>query len=111
MGKKNIKQNTLRDRADRLPIVTDEMWEEVCEENRFITDEYFASNQQLSPDSQKQYLSGLKQFFWWIRVRNKNKPLYEIKKRDFIKYRSFLINHGLSSSGINFKKAAVKFNL
>lgn len=107
MTKKKIRKNMLRPRAEKLPEVTDEMWDEINEENRFIVDEYFMSNQQLSPDTQTQYRSALRQFFWWIRVRCKNKPLYEIRKRDFIKYRSFLINHGLSSSGIDLKKSAV----
>lgn len=107
MAKKKIEKNMLRERADKLPEVTPEMWEEVNKENRYIVEEYFESNQQLSPDTQTQYRSGLRQFFWWIRVRCHNKPLYEITKRDFIKYRSFLINHGLSSSGLGFKKSSV----
>ena len=107
MNLSNIKQNMLRERADKLPDVTDEMWSEVNEENRHIFNEYFESNQQLSKKSMTQYRSGLKQFFWWAKVRCKNKPLYELKKKDFIKYRSFLINHGLASSSLSFKKSAV----
>lgn len=102
-----IKQNMLRERAVRFPDVTDDMWNEVNEENRTIVEEYFESNQQLSKETQKQYRSGMRIFFWWIRVKCKNKALYEVKKRDFIKYRSYLINHGLSSNSLGFKKSSI----
>lgn len=106
MGTK-IKQNMLRKRAEKLEEVTDEMWKEINEENRFIVDEYFQSRQELSPDTLTQYKSGLRQFFWWVYMRCHNIPLYEFKKRDFLKYRSYLINHGLSSNSLNFKRSAV----
>ena len=105
--KKKVKKNTLRDRSPKFPDITEEMWQEVNEENRDIVEEYFESNQQLSSESQKQYRSGLRQFFWWVRVKCKNKPLYEIKKRDFIKYISYLQNHGLASNSMGFKKSSV----
>ena len=107
MDEIKIEKHMLRDKSERLPEVTDEMWQEVNEENRNIIEEYFESNQQLSKETLKQYKSGFRQFFWWIKMRCKNKPLYEIKKRDFIKYRSFLINHGLASKSLGLKKSSV----
>ena len=104
---KELKTNMLRERAEKLKDITEEMWKEVNEENRYIVDEYFESNQQLSPKTLILYKSGLRIFFWWVKMKCHNKPLYQIKKRDFIKYRSFLINHGLSSNALGFKKSAV----
>lgn len=103
----DIEQNMLRERADKLDEVTDEMWNQVNEHNRYIVQEYFDTNPQLSKKTVIQYWSALKQFFWFIKIKCKNKPLYEITKRDFLKYRSYLMEHGLSSSGLNLKKAAV----
>jgi site-specific recombinase XerD len=97
----------LRERADKLPVVTEEMWHEINEENRELVDEYFLSSPQLSADTMTQYKSSFHQFFWWIRMTCKNIPMYEIKKRDFIKYRSYLINHGLASSSLSLKKSSV----
>lgn len=97
----------LRERAEKLPEVTDEMWKEVNEENRLIVEEYFETSQQLSKETLIQYRSGLRQFFWWVRIKCKNKPLKDIKKSEFIKYRSYLINHGLSSSSLGFKRSSV----
>jgi len=102
-----IKKNMLRKRAEMLPVVTEEMWDKVNSNNKAIMEEYFESNQQLSPDTQIQYNSALRQFFWWAYMRCSNIPLYEIKKSQFIKYRSMLISHGLSSSGLAMKKSAV----
>lgn len=105
--KKKINQNMLRERANKVDIISDEMWKEVNEQNRFIVDEYFESSQELSKETIKQYASGLRIFFYWVKEKVKNKPLYEIKKSDFIKYRSYLINRGLSSKALNLKKSAV----
>lgn len=102
-----IKQNMLRERAAKLPEVTDDMWEKVNEENKWVFNEFFECRTDLSQHSIKQYRSGLKQFFWYVNVRCENKPIYKIKKREFTKYMGFLTNHGLSSSALSFKKSAV----
>jgi integrase len=102
-----IKKNMLRERAERFPEVTDEMWEQICDDNKEIVEEYFEMNPQLSKQTQKQYKSAFRIFFWWIKIRCKNKPLYQIRKVEFIKYRSYLINHGLSSNALGLKKSAV----
>lgn len=102
-----IEQNMLRDRAEKFPPVTDEMWAECDETNRFVYDEFFESNQNLSKETVKNYQSALKIFFWYVNVKLKNKPIHKIKKRDFLKYMGYLENHGLSSSGLKFKRSAV----
>jgi len=102
-----IEKNMLRDRAECLPTVTDEMWQLVCEHNRDIVEEFLYSNKQLSTKTLKQYTSGLRIFFNFVREKLNNKPLYKITKRDFIKYFAFLQDHNLSSSALGFKKSAV----
>ena len=102
-----IDENMLRERAEKLPAVTDKLWEKVDEHNREIVQDYFDSNAQVSVQTLKQYRSGMRQFFYWIKLKAKNKPMYEITKRDFIKYRSDLMRHGLSSSSLGFKQSSV----
>lgn len=105
--KPKIDKNMLRERADKLPEVTDEMWEKVLPEHKELFDEYFEVNQQLSKETIKQYASALKQWFYWVYIKLDNKPMYEISKRDFAKYMSFLRNNGMSSSALSLKKSAV----
>lgn len=102
-----IEKNMMRERAKPMKPITDEMWKEVNEHNRFIFNEYFASASDLSIDTIKQYKSALKIFFWWVNMTLGNIPLYKIKKRHFLQYMTFLTNHGLSSSGLNLKKYAL----
>jgi len=102
-----IKQNTLRDRSEKLPAITDEMLQEILPDHKELFDNYFEDNSQLSAQSLKQYKSGMKQWFWWIHIKLKDKPMWEITKRDYLKYRNFLYNHGLSSNAIKFKQSSV----
>jgi len=101
-----IEKNMLRERALRLPEVTEEMWNKVDAEHRDLLSEYLDSNS-FRPKSRKQYTSSLRQFFWWVHNSLNDKPLYEISKRDFLRYISFLKNRNMSSSAIGLKKATV----
>ena len=97
----------LRERAKKLPDMTDEIWLEVLEHNREMVEEFLNANKHLSKATLHQYTSGLKIFFVFIKDKLKNKPLYNIKKRDFVRYFSWLQDHNLSSSALKFKKASV----
>jgi integrase len=102
-----IDKNMLRERAIKLPEVTDEKWNLVNEEYRLLVDEYI-SVQNHSPQTKLQYWSGLKQFGWYIYESMNNKPLHKITKRDFLRYISYLRdNRKMSSSGLGLKKACV----
>lgn len=106
MGKV-INKNMLRERAKKLPEVTGEMWSQVNGEYREIVEE-FISVQNHSPETKKQYTSGLKQFGWYIKDSMNNKALYKVTKRDFLRYISYLRdNRKMSSSGMALKKACV----
>lgn len=105
MGK--IEKNMLRERAKKLPEVTDEMWLEVNDEYRELVEE-FISVQNHSPQTKKQYISSLRQFGWYVKSSMNNKALHKISKRDFLRYISYLRdNRKMSSSGLGMKKAAV----
>ena len=78
-----INKNMVRDRALKLPVVTDEMYNACNAETREMIQEFFDNKPQLSPDTRTQYKSGLRQFVYWIHTSCNDKPLYKIKKRDF----------------------------
>ncbi|NFF75988.1 tyrosine-type recombinase/integrase [Clostridium sporogenes] len=94
-------------KQSKIPPVTDEEWLEVCDFNRDLTEEYLLESVNLSKETLKQYESGLKIWFRWVKDNVKNKPLTEIKSRDFLKYQNFLTRNGLSSSAIRFKRSCV----
>src|SRR5690606_21377633 len=97
----------LRNRAEKLPDVTDEMWKQVNQEYRELVEEYI-SVQNHSPATKRQYVSGLRQFGWYVHDSMNDKPLHKITKRDFLRYMSYLRdNRKMSPSGISFKKACV----
>jgi integrase len=103
----SIDKNMLRERATKLPEVTDEMWKLVNDDYRMLVEEY-VSVQNHSPQTKLQYTSGLKQFGFFVYSSMNNKPLYKITKRDFLRYLSYLRDdRKMSSSAINLKKACV----
>lgn len=102
-----IKDNMLRKRAKKLPVITDEMYAQCLEHNRELVEEFFEYNALLSPHTRTQYRSGMRQFLWYVKTKLRNKPLYKITKKDFSRYMNYLINHGLSSSAIKFKRSSV----
>jgi site-specific recombinase XerC len=102
-----IKMNTLREPANKIPAITDNMWIEVDEENRELVDEYLRVNTQLSPQTSLQYKTCLRQFFYYILKKGKNKKFYKITKRDFMGYMSHMNERGLSSSAMKLRKSAI----
>lgn len=92
--------------VEKLKEVTDEEWALVNEFNREITEE-FLSQQHLSPKTLIQYKSGLRQFFKWVHDNAGNKPLYELKPRDALKYQNFLMSRDLSSNAVKLKRSTV----
>lgn len=96
----------LRERALRLPAVTEHMWSQVDEEHRNLVSEFLEVNS-FRDKTRKQYTSNLLQFFWWVHTSLNGKKLYKITKRDFLRYISFLKNRNMSSSAMNLKKASV----
>lgn len=102
-----INKNMVRERALKLPVVTEEMYKQCNYETREIVEEFFAAKSQLSKDTRTQYRSALNQFVYWLHENAMDKPLHKVKKRDFVRFMSYLVNRGMSSSGLKFKKSAI----
>lgn len=102
-----IEKNMVRERALKLPSVTEEMYLKCNKESRDMVEEFFQMKPQLSQATRVQYKSGLKQFIYWLYTSCNDKPLYKIKKRDFNRYMSYLSNRGLSGNALRFKKSSV----
>src|SRR5690606_27131687 len=80
---------------------------QVNEDYRSLVEEYI-SVQAHSPQTKKQYTSGLRQFGYYVFKNMNNKPLHKITKRDFLRYISYLRDtRKMSSSGMALKKACV----
>ena len=91
---------------DRLTPVTEKEWEKVNKFNKEVTEE-FLEMAHFSPYTLKQYRSALRQFFKWVKDNVDNKPLYELKPKHGLRYQNFLVNRGLSSNAVKFKKSVV----
>ena len=102
-----INKNMLRERAEKLQDVSEEEWEGVLKHNKDMMKEFLDANKHLSVQTVKQYTSALRIFFTFVKNELGNRPLYLIKKRDFIKYFGFLQDNGLSSSALKFKRSSV----
>lgn len=100
-------EDTVRNRAEKIEEVTDEQWESINPFNREKVEEFLYESVHLSPNSLKQYRSGLRIFYWWVEEVLHGKNLYEIKKRDFMRYQNSLVRRGVSSNGIKFKRSTV----
>lgn len=90
----------------RLKPVTAEEWEQVHEFNKEIT-ELFLDQSHLSAQSLKQYESGAKLFFRWVNESLGNKPLYELKSRDALRWQKYLSDNGQSANAARFKRSVV----
>lgn len=97
----------LRGKVQKGSEITDEMWFNVCKENRDMTAEFIKNNPQWSDKTAIQYKSALRIFFYWNHLENNDKPLYKISKRDYLKYQSWLIERNFSSSALKFKKSSI----
>lgn len=102
-----IDLHMLRKRADKLDEITDEIFTKVNKENRELMDEYLKVNNQLSKKTRAQYISCLRQFFYFVYEQLNDKVFYKITKRDFMKYMSYNLERGLSSSAIGLRKSSV----
>lgn len=96
----------MSEKIEKLVEIKDKEWEKVDKWNKNITEE-FLEQEQLSPQTLKQYKSALRQFFYWVYENCDNKPLHELKVRDALKYQNYLIKRGLSSSAVKLKRSVV----
>lgn len=91
----------------KLMPVTEEEWKLCNEYNKNILDEFLMNSPQLSDKTKKAYKSNLMIWFNWVRQYLNNKPQYEIKSIEYMRYQNWLMSLGHSSSDITNKRAAV----
>lgn len=99
--------NVEEKQIEKLKEISEEEWILVNEKNRKIMREFLKQSTHLSPQTIKQYESGLRIFFWFIKKECDNKFLTEIRPRDFLGFQNYLIERGISSSGVRLKRSAV----
>lgn len=106
---KEFENNMYRERCPKLPDITKEEWQKlnINSDNRELIDEFLLESTHLRPKSLKQYTSALRIFAKYVMEYLSNRPIYELKKKDFLRYQNFLVRHGMSSKGIKFKRSAV----
>lgn len=91
----------------KLNIITNEEWMQCNEYNRNIVEEFLMNSPQLSEKTKIAYRSNLMIWFNWVRQYLSNKPQYQIKSIEFMRYQNWLISLDHSSSDISNKRAAV----
>lgn len=91
---------------EKIQEVTEQEWIQCHKWNIKITEEFLEQGH-LSPKTLYQYKSALKIFFRWVKDNCDNKPLYELKPKDALRYQNWLINKNISSAGVKFKRSAV----
>lgn len=92
---------------NNIPEVTNEEWSEVSIVNRKMVEEFIKENVHLAKDTLTQYTSALRIYFRWVKDNIDNKPFYDIKSKDFLKYQNYLIRMDLSSSAIKLKRSVI----
>lgn len=90
--------------------VSKEFWDnDILEENKMFIEE-FLQQRHLSEKTLVQYESALKIFAKWVHdncIPKGKKAITSLKPRDALKYQNWLVDKGLSSSAISFKRSAV----
>ena len=104
---KKFEKNMLRERAQKLEEVTEAQWSQVSKYNRDKVEEFLAESTQLSDKTLIQYKSALKIFYYWVHESLNDKKVYQIKKKDFMRFQNMLVRRGMSSSGIKLKRSSV----
>jgi site-specific recombinase XerD len=92
---------------NKILEVTEEQWLSVNKNNREKVEEFLKQSTQLSPYTLGQYRSALQIYFWWVHENLQDKNFWELKSRDYLFYQNYLVERGLSSSAIRFKRSSV----
>lgn len=75
--------------------------------NKMIVDEYLSSITHTSIETKKQYTSAAKIYVSWITKYCNNKSLSDLKPLDFLRYQNWLLEMGLKTNAIRFKRSVV----
>lgn len=91
----------------KLEHITPEQWNEVCEFNKFILEDFLSNSTELSPKSKKSYESNLKIWFNWVKENLANKKQIDIKPLEYKRFQNWLVTRGCSSADVNNKRASI----
>lgn len=91
----------------KLPPVTEAEWNEVCEFNRKLYDEFLTNSVELSPKSLAAYHSSLRIWFNWVKDNLGNKKQIDIKPLEFKTFQNAMVARGCSSCDCANKRAAI----
>lgn len=92
----------------RLQIFNQATWEKVNQENKDILEDYILElrSKKKSEGTIYQYKADIRMFFCWAHDNLKNKPILELKKRDFRKF--FLFIEEKSPARINRVQCSIR---
>lgn len=82
---------------------SDEKWDKVNPENKYIMEEFIASKINLSPNSEYQYTQAVKIFFIWVMENAGNKPLYKLRSIDISRYQRWMLDNELNAGTVRFR--------
>lgn len=99
--------DTIDKQIEKIPEIPDTEWQTVNQKNRKLMSEFLKQSTHLSRQTIKQYESGLRIFFWYIKENCEDKFLIDIRPRDFLGFQNYLLERGMSSSGVRLKRSAV----
>lgn len=102
----NLKQDKDK-QIEKLPEITDTQWETVNLKNRKLMADFLKQSTNLSDQTLKQYESALRIFFWYLKENCEDKHITEVRPRDFLAYQNYLVERGMSSSGVRLKRSAI----
>lgn len=91
-------------------LVTDEKWEQVCQDNKYLLNEFedYLKAADKSPQTIYQYISQLKIVFVWLLDNCNNKSFTDVKKREWVKFIGYLTSDlKVSSNRISSIKSAM----
>jgi site-specific recombinase XerD len=92
---------------EKLKEISEKDWETVNCENKKMMKSFLSQSTNLSDQTLKQYESALRIFFWYVKENCEDKHITEIRPRDFLAYQNYLVERGMSSSGVRLKRSAV----
>lgn len=94
--------------AKRVQIFSERSWNEVNKENKMILDDYILEmkSKKKSAGTIYQYSADIKAFFCWVNDNLGNKPILELKKRDYRKF--FLFIEDKSPARINRVQCSIR---
>lgn len=93
--------------AKKIPEVTKEEIKQCNDFNQRIIKEYIENGAELAVETKKQYKSGLQIWIRYIKDYLNNKPIYEIKAKEFMRYQNWLLNYDLGESAVRIKRSCI----